>query len=187
MAILGYRRARRRPQYATDVYTVAARAHQLVARIWPRKRGSAKTTSAKLREQDLATRQQWIKVLKAPEVEPMREATKEIARRYSGQKGSQIIRHRDVEDMRLSGRLFAIEVPGVGTFWPEAVAQDISDALDWLEPLYGSIMTRTADTWLSTVPCQPGSVCTLTIDARVPTCCEPAREATPREAVDSSP
>lgn len=186
MAILGYRRARSRPQYAQRLYTVAVRAHALVARAWPRPRGGAKTTHAQIQQQRFKNRAGWRKVLKEHELRPMREALQRFAKRHVGLKGSSITRQRDIEDIRLAGRLYAIKVPGLGTFWPEAAAQDVSDVLDWLEPVHGGVLTRTQDTWLTAIPCTEGARLTLTIDPPVPNCCEPAREATKREAVDSS-
>lgn len=187
MAILGFRRARRRPQYAQKVYSVAARAHRLVAKAWPRSRGGAKTTRAQLQRDDMANRQGWVRVLKDVETRAMREGIAEFSKAHTGLQGSQIMRHRDAEDQRLAGRLWAIRVEGFGTFWPEAAAQDVSDAFDWMEPLHGSLLVRTDKTWLPTVPCKAGSVLTLMFDPHVPQCCEPARFAKPREAVESSP
>lgn len=187
MAILGYRRAARRPQYAQRLWTIAVRSHALVAKAWPRPRGKAKTQAAQINRDAFRNRQRWLRVIKEHERAPMREGLKEFNAQHVGLRGSSITRLRDIEDARLAGRAWAIKVPGHGTFWPERAAQDISDALDWLEPLEGSLLVRTSETWLNTVACSPGGVLTLTYDMLIPTCCEPAREAKRSEAVESSP
>lgn len=139
----GGRAGKRGPSFKKSL-TLAERDGRLIASKWPSKQPgplSQKQTDAmeKFRQAQLVAK-----------YAPAREQI--IALEVTA--GTPLL-PRDILTMAMYGRLFAIEVPGTGTYYPIAWYNDIQAALNVFNPPTGSLLTRAPGTW-SVIP--PGPV-----------------------------
>lgn len=67
---------------------------------------------------------------------------------------------RDIITMAIYGRLFAIDIEGIGTVYPEAWRLDIQAALDVFGSPIGALLTRHPGTWSIIPPGPAGSALT---------------------------
>jgi len=183
VALLGGSRAPRKVQQLTGLVNIYVRRGKLVARRWPAKRGRAKTPYAQGLQDRMGEVSKHIKNTFWLEVKTLREALQRWRGKSTGLKAGAIIRERDWMTRVAYGRMFAIELENGRVLWPEQVAIDVSDALDWLEPRFGSLMVRTSETWLPTHQCQVGWIFQMTPDGILAGACPPASIAGPDESV----
>lgn len=183
MALIRVGGAQKRPHYAQRLFTARPRSGRVVLGGWPapaQRRPSLYNRDVLNRFRALV---QASKSLHPREDLPMRAAVETHARTHTGVRGSANIRLRDLHVQRLSGRLWAIELPGYGTIYPAAVRDDISDAIDWVEPHLGGVLTRTREGWATTPMCEPGAVLTTTLPGPVSGCCPPPTPAPTNQAL----
>lgn len=185
MAIIGVGGARKRPQYSHKLFQAVPTRGGVSARGWPRARPGRGTNYAASIRQRLATTVATVKRLHPREANPMLEAIAEHARTHTGVRGSANIRYRDIETQRLAGRLWAVSLPDGRMIYPAAVRQDMSQAIDWIEPRVGSMLTRVANGWRPTNACVVGAVFTVTPEGEVPGCCPPATIPKESEIADN--
>lgn len=67
---------------------------------------------------------------------------------------------RDLLIAAMYGRLWAINVPGEGTFYSMAARQDVSDNLDVVAQFVGDVLVRGTDFWQAAAQGSPGDVLT---------------------------
>jgi len=175
VAVIGVPVRRKRPAPVRGLFLPLAVCGTIRVQAWPRKRGLPKT------EYNLGLIEWFGEVSRAAanvsayERVVLTEMIAEWKQHNSGQKGSAIIRERDWIQRVMMGRMWKIELPDFTTIWPATVARDVSDALDILLPVLGSLLVRTADNWKCTV--QGGATGPLTIIDGIPRF-EGAAEAT---------
>lgn len=181
MAIIRVGGAQKRPQYAQSLFQAVPTRGRMTVRGWPRSRpGRGSNYAASIRAR-LTDTVRMVKSLIPREAAPMMAAVAEHARTHTGVRGSANIRYRDVETQRLAGRLWAIALPDGRVLYPAAVRQDMSTALDWIEPPIGALLTRTTESWLPTNQCEVGAVLTMTPDGPVTGCCPGPELPEPRD------
>ena len=183
MAIIGPSGPPHKVQRIRGLVDVYIRRGKLVARAWPSKRGRGKTGYARALVQRFREVNEHIKCAHPREITCLRDALARYRGRTRGLRGNAIIRERDWMIRVAYGRMWAIELPDGRVLWPEPLAQDISDALDWLEPRLGCLMVRTSRTWLPTFQCHPGWIFCETPDGVYPDMCPPAEAAGRDDAV----
>lgn len=125
---------------------------------WPRKRGKPKDRRQRANLRYFALIQRAVKLLQAEEVNDMREALRRHNQRNRGQRGSAAIRMRDWQHQRMTGRGWAITVPGGPIFYPPAVARDASHILDHTSDDEGQFLIRTTENWQCIPPAQAGQL-----------------------------
>jgi len=150
VAVIGVPVRRKRPAPVRGLFLPLAVCGQLRIQSWPKKRGLPEG------EYELGLLEWFGEVSRgAAYVSPwervvLAEMIAEWKRENSGQKGSAIIRERDWIQRVSMGRMWKIDL-GDGIFmWPFTVMRDVSDALDVLLPMLGSLLVRSDDTWLMT-------------------------------------
>jgi hypothetical protein len=185
MATIQQRNASKRPGYAGKIFVISTWKGRLRVSAWPRKRGTPKDEYQKSITDRLKTVVAWLKTLHAREVIPMREAVEEHNKSVKGLKGAAAVRYRDIAHMNAEGRFLAFEMkddgttnPALvrpGTIWMSAaVAQDISDALDWTQPRKGALLVSHNGLWLPTRQCAIGAVFTSIDNNDAYLCCPEA-------------
>lgn len=150
-------RAKDRPPYLKRTLITSLWRGQLRVSAWPRKRPAKPNPYTQALRDNLAKTVAWVKRLQPEETNPMREAIAHQNRTHRGFKGSASIRHRDIEVQRLYGRLWALVLPTGEVLHSIQVAQEISDALDWISDQPGAALQRDSDRWSNGTPSSPGS------------------------------
>jgi len=166
VAVIGVPIRRKRPAPVRGLFLPLAVCGTIRVQAWPKKRGLPKT------EYELGLIEHFGAVSRAAaqvsayERVVLTEMIAEWKRHNSGQKGSAIIRERDWIQRVMMGRMWKIELDDFSFMWPFTVMRDVSDALDVLFPMLGSLLVRTSDTWLMTD--QIGATGVLTIVGGIP-------------------
>lgn len=166
MAVIGVPIRRKRPAPVRGLFLPLAVCGEIRVQSWPRKRGLP-TTEYQLGliewfgevSRAAANVSAWERVVLTEMIDTWKAAN-------TGQKGSAIIRERDWIQRVMMGRMWKIELPDFSFIWPVTVMRDVSDALDVLLPLHGSLLVRTAENWRCTQ--QVGATGPLTIIDGVP-------------------
>lgn len=84
---------------------------------------------------------------------PMRNGIIDHNRTHRGQAGSAAIRYEDWQTSRLYGTSWVLRHPEHGLIYSLSMRQRVSEMLDWISPLPGATLVRTADRWDANVPC----------------------------------
>lgn len=167
MAVIGVPIRRKRPAPVRGLFLPLAVCGQLRVQSWPRKRGTPEG------EYERGLIDWFSEVSRAgAKVSPwervvLADMLAEWKKQNTGQKGSAIIRERDWMQRIAMGRMWKIELPDFTYIWPFTVMRDVSDALDVLRPMLGSLIVRSNTTWLMTTNLYPSGA--LTIVGGVPT------------------
>lgn len=150
MAVIGVPVRRKRPAPVRGLFLPLAVCGQLRVQSWPKKRGTPTTEYSRgLVEWFSEVSRAGAKV-SAYERVVLAEMIAEWKRENTGQRGSAIIRERDWMQRVAMGRMWKIEMPDFSYLWPITVMRDVSDALDILRPMLGSLMVRTSADWRMT-------------------------------------
>jgi len=181
MAQIGRGGGSRRPQYGSRAYLSRVTRHGTVTSRWPRARGSAKDPWTKHWIDWFTDVVAAVKRTNERERSPIRNAILAVNRANRGLRGSAAIRLDDWDHARLSGRQFALQLPNGRIAYPRAAHYDAARRLEWFEPMVGSILVRTEETWLPAIACEVGARLMSVPDGAVPGCCPPARLATQSE------
>lgn len=147
----------------------------LVASSWPRKRGTPTDRYQLSILERMRQLQQHVKRINDREIEPLRQALDQWNDDNRGQMGTATIRLRDLLTANSSGRWLAFLLPNGQWAVHIDALQDYSRRLDWLEPVIGSMLTRTPTGWRPTTPCARGYVMALTDSNPSGAACAPAR------------
>lgn len=180
MGVIGPRGSKRRPQYLGDLVLTRPTKHGLVASFWPRNRGKTNDTYQLSIQRNLTAVTKAVLRMHPREIEPLRLAVQAVNKANSGFRGTAAIRIEDLLTQNMMGRFLAMNTAQLGMLYHVNVKNDISRRLDWMEPSAGSILTRTSQTWLPTIPCEEGAICRLMPEIPMPGCCPPA-QPTPNE------
>lgn len=157
------------------------------AQAWPRKRGKPRQKYQQAGLRRMTVSQRMNRYVPAEEYETMNQGLQQFLKRHTGVRGTAAIRLRDWMTQVIYGRAWRLELPNGRVLWPAAAQRDVSDILDWIDPRPGSLMTRTADSWLPTVNCKVGSVLTMTDSRAAPACCPAAHVPPADETVGGYP
>jgi len=151
MATVGTPLEIKRPANIRGLFSIRFWRGLLVVQAWKKKTGSPKTPYTRGLVSSFRSVIRTVKQVSAWERAALAEGLDQYRRANSGQRGSAIIRERDWLQRVAMGRMYAIDLLDGTTIWPETIARDISDALDILLPVEGSLMVRTSVTWLMTM------------------------------------
>lgn len=166
MAVIGVPIRRKRPAPVRGLFLPLAVCGQLRVQSWPKKRGTPKSEYMQGLIEWFSEVSRAGAHVSAWERVVLQDMLSEWKRINTGQKGSAIIRERDWMQRVAMGRMWKIELEDFTFLWPFTVMRDVSDALDILRPLLGSLIVRTSDDWRMTV--QAGATGPLTITGGVP-------------------
>lgn len=147
------------------------------AQAWPRPRGTSPLVYQRANVARMSIVQNCVKLVPAEERRVMYEGLEQFLHDKPGVRSSAAIRLRDWLTSVVYGRSWALTLPTGHVVWPQTVAHDASDYLDWLEPRLGSLLVRTRKGWLPTVQCKPGAVLLQVIQPSYPSACPPASYA----------
>ena len=175
MGQIGSNSGRKRPQYRGGVYQVRATEHGLVAAAWPRKRGGPRNAREAFQRERIRASDKVIKSMLPREWLPTAEAIATVNGRNGGLTGASIIRPEDFTTARLLGGLFVLADQSGQSYMPLSAAVNVSWWLDWLQPQYGSIITRTPDGWRGTSACETGKRLQSLLPSFLPGACPDAR------------
>lgn len=150
------KRERRRPSLKGGVMLDVVNGSER-ARSWPKKRGKPK--SQKTADQNEWFRQaQWAtKFMPAEMYWQIAEAVK----------GTPLL-PRDILTMMMAGRLLAFTLPNGRTIWSEAVANDVTTALDVISDVPGAMLVRGQDHWQAILPGADGLILTSKGPGQIP-------------------
>lgn len=146
-----------RPPYTGREVVVSPWRGQMRVQRWPRQRGLPKKRRDRVRLEIFALLQKAIKHLSARETLSIQNALRRHNQTHAGQRGSAAIRHRDWQHMRMSGRFFAITLPGGLIAYPPAIKRDASKMLDHTTDTPNTLATRGPLEWQGTPPGEPGT------------------------------
>jgi len=177
MAQIGRGGGSRRPPYGTAAYLSRVTRHGTVTSGWPRPRGRKIDAWGRYWRDKFTATVALIKKLNSRERIPMGDAIEAVNKANRGLRGSAAIRLDDLDTARLSGRLYAWRFPDGGVAYPAAAHYDAARRLEWFEPMVGSILTRTEETWLPAIACQPGYLLGSVSGSSPIGACPPARLA----------
>lgn len=172
---------RARLGYSPGSFLTRLIGQNVVTSAWPRARNRRLSLFALSLRERFAAIVNTVKYLSPLETNQMRDALRQWNREHTGLAGTATIRPEDMDHARLSGRLFGYVLPGGQLSIHIDALYDVTAYLDWLEPKAGSMVTRTAQGWRCTDPCQPDAYFTLTPDINLPSCCEDAQLWPPSE------
>ena len=144
MAVIGVPIRRKRPAPVRGLFLPLAVCGQLRVQSWPKRRGSPKGEYEKGLLEHFSEVSRSASKVSPYELTVLVEMISEWKRENSGQRGSAIIRARDWIQRVMMGRMWKIELEDFSFLWPETVRRDVSDALDVLRPMLGSLVVRTA-------------------------------------------
>lgn len=122
---------------------------RLIVAKWPRRRGPSKNETAKRTTT-------WFKEanLLAKYV-----ATEDQKLAYDATVGSPLL-PRDIILMAMAGRHFAIDLDNGKTIWPVAMTKAVSDSLDSISQIPGTLLVRAPDGWIALAPGEANTVLT---------------------------
>lgn len=172
MAIIGSPWGSKRPQYSKPLIKTDFWRGLLRVSKWPRHRNRRPSAWENILRQQFREWRQVVKRMHWREQTPMREAIKRHNKSTRGLNGSAAIRADDWLLMLVAGRAWAFELEDGTTVYPAAAARDVSDTLDWLDPVPGGVCARGPNGWGSTIPCIEGSVLTTTPSGGRADCCD---------------
>ena len=158
MALIGGRKSKKRPQYVTGTLQSAATQHGTVMKVWPRKRGRPRSQLEAFRMARLAMSVTNLKDMTTDELAGWKDAIAAFNEQNSGLRGDSRIRFEDWLTMWMLGPKFVIDLEDGRTLVPINIRMEVSALLDWLQPLHGSIITRTPKAWLCTDHGLPGQL-----------------------------
>lgn len=150
------KRERRRPSLKGGVMLDVVNGQER-ARSWPKKRGKPKS-------QKTADQNEWFRQAQWATKFMPAEMYWQIA---DAVKGTPLL-PRDILTMMMAGRLLAFTMPNGRTMWSVQVANDVSQALDVIADLPGSMLVRGADRWMAILPGNNGQVLTASADGLPP-------------------
>jgi len=166
MAVIGVPIRRKRPAPVRGLFLPLAVCGSIRVQAWPKRRGLPKGQYEMGLIEHFGEVSRSASKVSPYELTVLTEMIAEWKKENSGQKGSAIIRARDWIQRVMMGRMWKIEMPDFTFLWPVTVMRDVSDALDILRPMLGSLLVRTADDWRCTD--QVGATGMLTITDGVP-------------------
>ncbi len=166
MAVIGVPIRRKRPAPVRGLFLPLAVCGQLRVQAWPKKRGTPDSEYMRGLIEWFSEVSRAGALVSPWERTVLQDMLSEWKRINTGQKGSAIIRERDWIQRVAMGRMWKIELEDFTFLWPATVRRDVSDALDILRPMFGSLMVRTSENWRMTV--QVGATGPLTITGGVP-------------------
>lgn len=175
MATIGGSGPNERPASSRGSFILRVWRGRLIAQKWPRKRPGKATKYV----QSLRDRMKAAMAIVTRTSARERTAVKTMLETYNqknkGLTGDAAIRERDWLYMWATRPPIGILREDGKKIWPAYVVQDASEALDWLLPVAGSLLTRGPDGWRPTQPAQPGWVCKITNDTVRPDCAKPCQ------------
>lgn len=176
-----------RPGYAQKAFRLIVRGGSIIAQAWPRKRGLPKQSYQQAGLKRMSAIQRAVKYIHADERNTMRDGLQKFLDNNEGVRGTAAIRLRDWFTMNYAGRAWAVDIPGQGRLYSDAVYQDCSDFLDLIEPKIGSILTVTPNGWAPTTNCKSGMVLVFMHSMPSEFACPPAKGADYFTAVGGFP
>lgn len=174
MAIIIPARGRKRTEHPHKLWVVSAWRGVLRVMAWPRKRGKAKTLIDKSIQQRFADVVQSLKYQSTRELQPVIDAVAQHNKEVSGLTGTARVRVRDIQTKIASGTMFAFKREDGKIIWPLELAAAVGEALDWLAPTPGALLTVRNGIWCPTITCTPGSLFTAAPENLSSGCCPDA-------------
>jgi hypothetical protein len=147
MALLRPGRAQDSPPYFRRVLYTYTRRGQVIAANWPRKRPSRPSLYAKSIRDQMARVVAFMRNVSSTELAPTKDAIDAWNRTHRGYQGTAAIRLEDHEFLRLTGRLYTIEMPDGTRYYPATAWLDVQFVLDWTGLQQGTLLMRTQAGW----------------------------------------